>query len=94
MIGSDQVDPLRAMREEMAELTLRVEKLERAVLWEGSGGSGGSGGNEWAWWNGTWWIRTKSRMNSASKRKVSRAVKQAIRQDDEKLEADLNRMMA
>ena len=31
----------------------------------------------------------KSRMNSASKRKVSRAVKQAMRQDDEKLKADL-----
>ena len=28
-------------------------------------------------------------MNSASKRKVSRAVKQVIRQDDEKLKADL-----
>ena len=27
-------------------------------------------------------------MNSASKRKVSRAVKQAMRQDDEKLKAD------
>ena len=82
------------MREEMAELSLRVEKLERAVLWEGSGGSGGSGGNEWVWWNGTRWIRTKSRMNSANKRKVSRAVKLARRQDDEKLKADLNRMMA
>ena len=33
-------------------------------------------------------------MNSASKRKVLRAVKQAMRQDDERLKADLNRMMA
>ena len=32
-------------------------------------------------------------MNSAGRRKVSRAVKQAMRQDDEKLKADLNRMM-
>ena len=94
MVGTDQADTLRVMQEEMAELSLRVEKLERAALWEGSGGSSGSGGNEWVWWNGTWWIRTKSRMNSASKRKVSRVVKQAMRQDDEKLKADLNRMMA
>ena len=76
MVGTDQADPLRVMREEMAELSLRVEKLERAVLREGSGGSSGSSGSEWVWWNGTWWIRTKSRMHSASKRKVSRAVKQ------------------
>ena len=92
MFGTDQADVLNVMREEMAELSLRVERLER-VAWEGSGGSSGSGGNEWVWWNGAWWIRTKSRMNSASKRKVSRAVKQAMRQDDEKLKADLNRMM-
>ena len=94
MVGTDQADTLRVMREETAELSLRVEKLERAALWEGSGGSSGSGGNGWVWWNGTWWIRTKSRMNSASKRKVSRAVKQAMRQDDEKLNPDLKRMMA
>ena len=94
MVGTDQADPLRVMREEMAELSLRVEKLERAVLWEGSGDSSGSSGNEWVWWNGTWLFTTKSRMNSASKRKVSRAVKQAMRQDGEKLKADLNRMMA
>ena len=92
MCGMDQADVLNAMREEMAELSLRVDRLER-VAWEGSGGSSGSGGNEWVWWNGAWWIRTKSRMNSASKRKGSRAVKQAMRQDDEKLKADLNRMM-
>ena len=71
MVGTDQADILRVMREEMAELSsLRLEKLERAALWEGSGGSSGSGGNECVWWNGTWWIRTKSRMNSASKRKM------------------------
>ena len=83
MVGTDQADALKVMREEMAELSLRVERLERAASWGGSGGSSGSGGNEWVWWNGTWWIRTKSRMNSANKRKVSRAVKQAMRQDDE-----------
>ena len=92
MFGTDQADALNVMREEMAGLLLRVERLER-TMWEGSGGSSGSGGNEWAWWNGAWWIRTKAGMNSASKRKVSRAVKQAMRQDDEKLKADLNRMM-
>ena len=80
---------LRVVKEEMTELSLRVEKLERAALCEGSGGSSGCGGNEWVWWNGTWWIMTKSRMNSASKRKVLRAVKQAMRQDDEKLKADV-----
>ena len=75
MIGTDQADTLKVMREEMAELSLHVEKLERAAS--------GFGGNEWVWWNGTWWIRTKSRMNSACKRKVAKAVKQALRQDDE-----------
>ena len=93
MVGTDQADVLKVMREEMAELSLRVERLEKPASWKGSGGRSGSGGNEWVWWNGAWWIRTKSRMNSASKRKVSRAVKQAMRQDDEKLKADLNRMM-
>ena len=78
MAGSDQVDPLKVLRGEMAEMSLRVEKLERVVLWEGSGCSSRSSGNEWAWWNGAWWIRTKSMMNSASKRKVSRAVKQRL----------------
>ena len=92
MHGTDQAEVLNSMREEMAEMSLRIDKLER-VAWESGGGSSGSGGNEWAWWNGAWWIRTKSRMNSASRRKVSRAVKQAMRQDDEKLKADLNRMM-
>ena len=89
----DSEDHLKDLREEMAEMSLRVERLERAVLWEGSGYSSGSSGNEWAWWNGAWWIKTKSRMNSASKRKVSRAVKQAMNRDDEKLKADLSRMM-
>ena len=92
MHGTDQVEVLSSMREEMAEMSLRIDKLER-IAWESGGGGSGSGGNEWAWWNGAWWIRTKSRMNSASRRKVSRAVKQAMRQDDEKLKADLNRMM-
>ena len=91
--GLDPVDHLKELREEMAEMSLRVEKLERALLREGSGYSSGSSGNEWAWWNGAWWIKTKSRMNSASKRKVSRAVKQAMNKDDEKLKADLSRMM-
>ena len=89
----DLEDHLRGLREEMAEMSLRVERLERAMLWEGGGYSSGSSGNEWAWWNGAWWIKTKSRMNSASKRKVSRAVKQAMNREDEKLKADLSRMM-
>ena len=70
----------------MAEMSLRVE---RAMPWEGSGSSSGSSGNEWAWWNG----ETKSNMNSASKRKVSRAVKQPMNKEDERLKADLSRMM-
>ena len=45
--GLDLVDHLKELREEMAEMSLRVEKLERAVLWEGSGCSSGSSGNEW-----------------------------------------------
>ena len=71
----DLEDHLRDLREEMAEMSLRVERLERAMPWEGSGYSSGSSGNEWVWWNGAWWIKTKSKMNSASKQKVSRAVK-------------------
>ena len=89
----EMVDHLKELREEMAEMSLQIEKLERGVLWERSGYSSGSSGNEWAWWNGAWWIKTKSRMNSASKRKVSKAVKQAMNKDDEKLKADLSRMM-
>ena len=35
MVGMDQADTLKVMREEMAELSLRVERLERAASWEG-----------------------------------------------------------
>ena len=45
----DLVDHLRDLREEMAEMALRVGRLECAVVWEGSGSSRSSGGSGWAW---------------------------------------------
>ena len=42
-------DRLRDLREEMAEISLWVERLERAMPLEGSGSSSSSGGSEWAW---------------------------------------------
>ena len=68
----DPEDRLRVLREEMAEMSLRVERLERAMIWEGSGSSSSSGGSDWAWWNGAWWVRTGATMNSESKRRVSK----------------------
>ena len=60
---------------------------------EGSGSSSGSSGSEWAWWNGAWWIRTGSRMNSAGKRRVSRAVHQAMSRQGEQARTDMNKLM-
>ena len=42
MHGTDQAEVLNSMREEMAEMSLRIDKLER-VAWESGGGSSGSG---------------------------------------------------
>ena len=54
-------DRLREWREEMAEISLRVERLERATMWESSGSSSSSGGSDWAWWNWSLvgWDRSK-----------------------------------
>ena len=64
---------LRDLREELAEISLQVERLERAMPWESCGSSSSSGGSDWAWW-----VRTGAKMNSASKRRVSRAVHQSL----------------
>ena len=80
-----QVDELvRHLREEMAEMLLRVERLERNMHLgcEESGSS--SGGGEWAWWSGAWWVKTKTNMNSASRRKVHRAISQSLGKSSEK----------
>ena len=79
--------------EDMAEMSLRVGRLERAMMCDGSGSSSCLGGSEWACWSGAWWNRTRSNMNSANKRKVSRAVKQAMDKEGDRLRADMNRMM-
>ena len=71
-------EQMRNLHEEMAEMSLRVERLERNMPLgcEESGSS--SGGGEWAWWSGAWWVKTKMRMNSASRRKVHWAISQSL----------------
>ena len=71
-------EQMRNLREKMAEMSLRVERLERSMPLgcEESGSS--SGGGEWAWWSGAWWVKTNMRMNSASRRKVHRAISQSL----------------
>ena len=71
----------------MAEISFRVEKLERAMSLDSSGSS--SGGSKWAWWNNAWWIRAGSRVNSAGKRWVSRAVRQAMGGQGDKVRNDM-----
>ena len=68
----------------MAEMSLRVERLERntPLGCEESGSS--SGGGEWAWWSGAWWVKTNMRMNSASRRKVHRAISQSLGKSSER----------
>ena len=77
-------EQVRNLWEEMAEMSLRVERLERNMLLgcEESGSS--SGGGEWAWWSGAWWVKTKTKMNSASRRKVHRAISQSLGKSSEK----------
>ena len=65
-------EPVRKLREEMAEMSLRVERLERNTPLGCEESESSSGGGEWAWWSGAWWVKT--RMNSASRRKVHRAI--------------------
>ena len=67
-------EQMRNLREKMAGMSVPVEKLERNMHLgcEESGSS--SGGGEWAWWSGAWWVKTNMKMNSASKRKVHRAI--------------------
>ena len=74
---------LRNFREEMAEMLLRMERLDRALLGcEESGSS--SGGGECAWWRFAWWVKTKMRMNSANRRKVHRAISQSLGKSSER----------
>ena len=70
-------EPVRNLREEMAEMSLRVERLERNMPLGCEESESSSGGGEWAWWSGAWWVKTKTRMNSASRRKVHRAISQS-----------------
>ena len=69
---------MRDLRVEMAEMSLRIVRLERVMPLgcEESGSS--SGGGEWAWWSGAWWVKTKMKMNSANGRKVHRATSQPL----------------
>ena len=69
---------LRDLREEMAEMSLRVERLERAMPWECDGSGSSSGGGEWAWWSGAWWVKTGVKMNLANRRRVHRAINQSL----------------
>ena len=87
-------DPLRILQEEMADISLRVEKLERAMPLESCGSSGSSGGSEWAWWNNAWLIKAGSRVNSVGKRRVSRAVRQAMSGQRDKARNDMDKWMA
>ena len=77
-------EQMRNLREEMAEMSLRVERLERNMPLgcEESGSS--SGGGEWAWWSGAWWVKTNMRMNSASRRKVHWAISQSLGKSSER----------
>ena len=81
----DMNGEVRNIREEMAEMSLRVERLERNMPLgcEESGSS--SGGGEWVWWSGAWWVKTKTKMNSASRRKVHRAISQSLGRSSEKI---------
>ena len=78
-------EQMRNIREKMAEMPLRVERLERNMPLgcEESGSS--SGGGEWAWWSGAWWVKTNTKMNSASRRKVHRAISQSLGKSSEKI---------
>ena len=69
---------LKILREEMVELSLQIERLERGMPFgcEESGSS--SGGGEWAWWSGALWVKTKMRINSANRRKVHHAISQSL----------------
>ena len=82
--GEPSVDELvRNLREEMAEMSLRVERLERNLPLGCEESESSSGGGEWAWWSGAWWVKTETRMNSASRRKVHRAISQSLGKSSE-----------
>ena len=59
-------------------MSCRVERLERNMPLMCEESESSSGGGEWAWWSGAWWVKTKTRMNSASRRKVHRAISQSL----------------
>ena len=62
-------EQMRNLGEEMAEMSLRVERLERNMPLGCEESESSSGGGEWAWWSGAWWAKTETRMKSASRRK-------------------------
>ena len=68
----------RNIREELAEMSLRIERLERAMPLGGEESGSSSGGGEWAWWGGAWWVKTKMKMNSANRRTVHWAISQSL----------------
>ena len=78
-------EQMRNLRQKMAEMSLRVERFERNMPLgcEESGSS--SGGGEWAWWSDAWWVKTNTKMNSASRRKVHRAISQSLGKSSEKI---------
>ena len=77
-------EQVRNLREEMAEMSLRVERLERNMclgceesvraVREEVNGLGGVA---------LWWVKTKTKMNSASRRKVHRAISQSLGKSSE-----------
>ena len=76
-------EQMRNLREEMVEMQLRVEGLERNMPL-GCGESGSSSGGEWTWWSGAWRVKTKMRMNSAIRRKVHQAITQSLVKSSER----------
>ena len=70
-------EQMRNLGEKMAEMSLRVERLERNMPLgcEESGSS--SGGGEWAWWSGAWWCEDKHE-NELSKQEESASGDQSV----------------
>ena len=77
-------EQMRNLREKMAEMSLRVERLERNMPLGCEESGSTSGGGERAWWSGAWWVKTNTKMNSASRKKVHRAISQSLGKSSER----------
>ena len=47
-------EQMRNLWKEIAEMSLRIERLERNMPLECDESGSSSGGVEWAWWSGPW----------------------------------------